>query len=304
MSGPDGGSAMSGKVKVGFGRTPIMVPLDKLLKSRKLPNHVKETEKYLRIVSSIREVGIIEPLIVYPQKGAGEGIYLLLDGHLRAEALRDLSRPEAPCLVSRDDEGYTYNHHVNRLSSIQEHFMLMKALDEGVPETRLARALNVDIQKLREKRDLLRGISAEAVALLRTRDVSATTIRNLRLVKPMRQLEMVELMIGANNFTGSYARALYLSTQRAQLVEPEKPKEAGGVSPVEIARMEKEMETLEEDFRLVKEAYAKNMLDLMVARGYLVRILDNARVVRFLSQRYPEFLADFQRLTEVISLEA
>ena len=42
----------------------------------------------------------------------------------------------------------------------------------------------------------------------------------------------------------------------------------------------------------------------MVARGYLVRILDIARVVRFLSQRYPEFLADFQRLTEVISLEA
>lgn len=296
---------MPGKVQMGFGRKPIMVPMERLLRTRKLPNHVKESQKYQRIVASIREVGIIEPLIVHPQTGTGvSGIFVLLDGHLRTEALKDLGKAEAPCLVSTDDEGYTYNHHVNRLSTIQEHFMLMKALDEGVPENRLARALNVDIQKLREKRDLLRGISSEAVALLRTRDVGADTIRNLRLVKPMRQLEMVELMIAAHNFTGSYARALYLSTQRDQLVEPEKPKEAGGVSSVEIARMEKEMETLEEDFRLVEEAYSKNMLNLMVARGYLVRILDNARVVRFLSQRYPEFLADFQRLTEVISLEA
>ena len=296
---------MSGKVQIGFGRRPVMVPLEKLLRTRKLPDHVKESVKYKRVVASIREVGIIEPLIVHPQKGkAAQGTYLLLDGHLRTEALKELGRTEAPCLVSTDDEGYTYNHHVNRLSAIQEHFMLMKALDEGVSEGRLARALNVDIQKLREKKDLLRGICPEAVALLRDRDVGAQAIRSIRLVKPLRQIEMAELMTAANNFTGSYARALYLATQREQLAEPEKPKEADGVSPVEIARMEKEMESLEEDFHLVEDSYSKNMLNLMVARGYLVRLLDNARVVRFLSKRYPELLADFQRLTEVISLEA
>lgn len=296
---------MSGKVQMGFGRTPIMVPLENLLRTRKLPDHVKESKKYQQVVASIREIGIVEPLIVHPQKGAGaKGTYLLLDGHLRTEALNDLGRTEAPCLVSTDDEGYTYNHHVNRLSAIQEHFMLMKALDEGVSEGRLARVLNVDIQKLREKRDLLRGICPEAVALLRVRDVGATAIRSIRMVKHLRQIEMAELMIAANNFTGAYARALYLATQRDQLAEPEKPKDAAGVSSVEIARMEKEMESLEVDFKELEEAYSRNMLNLMVSRGYLVRLLDNAPVVRFLSQRYPEFLADFQRLTEVISLEA
>ena len=168
----------------------------------------------------------------------------------------------------------------------------------------MARVLNVDIQKLREKRDLLRGICPEAVALLRVRDVGATAIRSIRMVKHLRQIEMAELMIAANNFTGAYARALYLATQRDQLAEPEKPKDAAGVSSVEIARMEKEMESLEVDFKAVEEAYSRNMLNLMVSRGYLVRLLDNAPVVRFLSKRYPEFLADFQRLTEVISLEA
>jgi hypothetical protein len=168
---------MSGKVTVGFDRKPVMLPLGKLLLTHKLPGHVKESEKYQRIVASIREVGIIEPLVVYPQKGPGnKGVHLLLDGHIRAEALKDLEWTEAPCLISTDDEGYTYNHHVNRLSSIQEHFMLMKALDEGVPEDRLARALHVDVQKLRKRKDLLRGICPEAVNLLRNRDVRSTAL--------------------------------------------------------------------------------------------------------------------------------
>lgn len=296
---------MPKKVNMGFERTPIAVPLDKLLKTRTVHPNVKTTEKYKRIVASIREVGIIEPLIVHPQKGGGTHCaYLLLDGHVRVEALKELGRTEAPCLVSTDDEGYTYNHHVNRLSAIQEHFMLMKALDEGVSEERLARALNVDIQKLREKRDLLRGICAEAVSLLRNRDIGAQAIRFVRLVKPLRQIEMAELMAAANNFTTAYSRALYLATQRNMLAEPEKLKEADGVSPVEIARMEKEMQTLEQDFRGVEESYSKNMLQLMAVRNYLERLLDNARVVRFLSQRHPEILSDFQKLAEATSLEA
>jgi len=296
---------MPTKVTVGFERTPISVPLEKLLKTRSVHANVKTTEKYKRIVASIREVGIIEPLIVHPQKGGGpRGTYVLLDGHLRAEALKELGRTEAPCLVSTDDEGYTYNHHVNRISALQEHFMLVKALDESVSEDRLARALNVDIQKLREKRDLLRGVCPEAVTLLRNREIGAQAIRFLRLVKPLRQVEMAELMIAANNYRTAYARALYLATRRPMLNEPEKPKEADGLSPIEIARMEEEMQALEQDSLLVEESYSKNTLNLMVARNFLERILDNARVVRFLSQRHPEILSEFQNVTEATSLEA
>jgi len=294
---------MTKKVNIGFERTPTNIPLEKLLRTRSLHRGTKTTQKYQRILASIAEVGIIEPLIVHPQKGK-HGSYVLLDGHLRVEALKDLGYDDAPCLISTDDEGYTYNHHVNRLSAIQEHFMLVKALDEGVSEERLARALNVDIRKLREKKDLLRGVCPEAVDLLRKKDIGAQTLRFLRKVKPLRQVEMAELMIASNNFTANYARALYLSTQRDQLAEPQSPKEAGGVSPVDIARMEKEMRALEQDFRMVEDGYGKNMLNLVVARNYLVRLLDNARVVRFLSQRYPEILSEFQNLSEVTSLEA
>jgi hypothetical protein len=34
-------------------------------------------------------------------------------------------------LIATDDEGFTYNHKVNRLTAIQEHFMILRALKNG-----------------------------------------------------------------------------------------------------------------------------------------------------------------------------
>jgi len=42
--------------------------------------------KYQQILASVREVGIIEPLIVFPQDRKSE-MYILLDGHLRLAVL-------------------------------------------------------------------------------------------------------------------------------------------------------------------------------------------------------------------------
>jgi ParB-like chromosome segregation protein Spo0J len=47
--------------------------------------------KYATIVASIKEIGLVEPPVVYPAKGNGSAKkYILLDGHLRLEALKDL----------------------------------------------------------------------------------------------------------------------------------------------------------------------------------------------------------------------
>ncbi len=64
------------------------------------------------------------------------------------------------CLVATDDEAFTYNHKVNQISAIQEHFMILKALESGVSEERMASALSLDIAAVRKKRDLLEGICA------------------------------------------------------------------------------------------------------------------------------------------------
>ena len=73
------------------------------------------------------------------------GQHILLEGHARLAALKALGHTEAPCLLAKDDESYTYNNRINRLSTVQEHFMVRRALERGVSAERLAQALNIDV---------------------------------------------------------------------------------------------------------------------------------------------------------------
>ena len=126
--------------------------------------------------------------------------------------------------------------------------------------------------------------------------------REMRKVKPMRQIEMAELMVAANNFSASYAQCLLAATPQQQLLEPDKPKDLRGLSPEDMSRMEREMENLAQDLRSIEDSHGRNVLNLVVVAGYLKKLLDNARVVRYLSQHCAEILAEFQRIVETKSL--
>jgi len=155
---------MSDPVKIAFERNILTLPIADLLPTKALPAGVRESVKYRRIAASVAEVGLIEPLSIARQKS---GEYLLLDGHMRLDALRFLGATDAPCVVADDDESFTYNKRVNRLATIQEHYMIVRALERGVPEEKLARALNVDVKVIRQRRHLLAGISREVAELLK-----------------------------------------------------------------------------------------------------------------------------------------
>ena len=292
---------MAKPVKMAFNPDGVKVSLDKILPLKKVKPSVKNTIKYRQIATSIREVGVIEHLVVYPQNG-NSGKYLLLDGHLRFEVLKEIGQREVFCLVSTDDEAFTYNHKVNRISPIQEHFMILRAIEKGVAEERIANTLNVDVGKIRQKRDLLDGICPEVVELLKDKHFSPNAIRVLKKMKPMRQIEVAELMIVASNYTVPYARALLAATPKEQLIEQQKPKKLEGLSPEEMARMEKEQEIVARDFKVVKDSYGKDTLNLVLACGYLSKLLDNSQIVRFLSKHYPDILSEFQQIIEATSL--
>ena len=278
----------------------ITLRLDKLLPTRTTSEKSKETVKFRALLASIREVGIVEPVSVYPQKG---GKYLLLDGHARVAALLELGVAEAPCLIATDDEGYTYNKKVNRIAPIQANRMILKALDAGVPEERIAKALNLAVDTVRSNRSLLLAICPEAVGLLQDKQVALKTLSLLKKVKPLRQIEMAEIMVAAGNYSAAYARALVMTTPREQFVNPESPKKIPGILPEDLARIEHEMRIQEKDFRQIDETYNEHVMALTIARGYLRPLLDNNRVVRFLSQNFREFLSEFQRIAESNALD-
>ena len=119
---------------------------------------------------------------------------------------------------------------------------VLKAVRNGVRPERIAGALDLPVKKVIGLMTLLDGINEEAVELLRDKNISEKTIRLLKRVSGLRQIEIAELMESANNFTAGYAEALILGTPKDQLVHQTAPKEKTGLAPEEIAKMEREME--------------------------------------------------------------
>ncbi|NJZ81775.1 chromosome partitioning protein ParB [Ralstonia solanacearum] len=289
-------------VTLGFVPEPLAIPLPRILPSRRTPAGLTSTRKFKQILSSIGEVGLIEPLTV-TAVDQQSGNHILLDGHIRLLALRDLGRDNASCLVATDDEAYTYNNRINRLSTIQEHFMIRRAIERGVSLERLAKALSVDTSQIVKKMNLLDGLCPEAVDLLRDRQFSPELVRALRKMKPTRQVECVELMIAANNVTVSYAEALLVATPAARLVDGKKPAKLTGVTHEQMAKMEREMSNLQEQYKIVEQTYGQDVLNLVLAKGYLVKLLECEPVLTYLRQHQPDLVPEFESIRDVISLD-
>ncbi|KCZ49722.1 hypothetical protein HY17_01105 [Hyphomonas sp. CY54-11-8] len=280
----------------------LMLKLDDLVPSKLVSKPTKATKKFEQICCSIAEVGLVEPIVVHRIKN-GKGKYLILDGHMRVEALQDAGETEVTCLVSSDDEGYTYNKRVNRLSTVQEHFMVLRAIDNGVSEKKIAKALGLNIESIRRKRDLLKGICSEAVDILKDAKFAMDTAGILRRMTPIRQIEVAELMVATNNYSSSYAKALLVATKSDQLLDPTGNRSIRGVSDDDRRKMEREVEELRRDIKSVEDHYGTNMLKLVVASGYISRLLDNGNVSKYLDRHHQELRDQLYSLQESIDAD-
>ncbi len=292
---------MTKKVQLGFENDCVMIPVADILPVRVLSKSIKSSRKYTQITASIREIGLVEPPVVARNMDAS-GSWLLLDGHVRIEVLKGLGQEQVECLVSTDDEAFTYNKRISRIAPIQEHRMILTAIERGVSEEKIAAALDLNPRSIHRKVKLLDGICPEAVAILKDKACTAAVFSTLRKMIPLRQIEAAELMVNANNYSVAYISAILAGTPQTQLVEANKPKRISGVTPQAVARMEKELARLQEGITQIQDTYGQDHLQLTVLRGYVGKLLGNARVVRYLMQTRPEFLSEFQAIAEMESV--
>lgn len=282
-------------------RATIVIPISQITPLKVMRPGTKQSNKYGQILASVRSVGLVEPPVVLPDTDRA-GHYFLQDGHLRIEALRDLGVVDVACLVATGDDTYTYNKRVNRLPPIQEHRMIQRAVERGVPEERIAEVLRLDVQSVRKRRRLLEGICADAASILQDAPCPAAVFDIIRRMAPVRQVEAADLMTGQKTFTTRFATAILAATPDAMLVDPRKRKPDRRISAEQIDRMERELARLQQQVKGVEETYGIDNLHLTVARGYVRKLLDNARVVRWLSQHRPEYLTEFHAVAELESL--
>lgn len=285
------------KIKLAFEQTSLRIALDDIDLLRVMTPAIKRSVKYGQIAASIHEVGIIEPPVVVRIAGNSER-YRLLDGHVRIDILAERGDKDVVCLVATDDEAITYNKRISRMAMVQEHKMILKALEKGVSEERLARALNVNITSIRNKRRLLDGICEEVAKLLQDRMVPINTFSELKKLRPLRQIEAAEAMIAMNRFSWPYAKSLVAATPQQQLVSA-KRKAVRGLSDQQLDHMEREASNIDREFRMIEQSYGSDHLDLVLATGYLCRLIANVRAVHHLARHHPELLSEFQRIVQM-----
>ena len=289
------------RVRLGFERQSVTLRIDQIVPLKTLREGVRESRKYAQIVSSVKAIGLVEAPAVVPNPKNAEQ-YFLLDGHLRIEVLKQLGVDTVECLVANDDETYTYNKRVNRLPPVQEHRMIVRAVERGVTEAVIADALGLEVGSIRARFRLLDGICDETADMLKDTNCSMRVFDMLRRMSPMRQIEAADLMIGQNNYSLIFARALLAATPEDQLTAPAKKARKNdlvGPTSQQISRMERELATLQTQVKSVEDSYGIDNLHLTFARGYVAKLLGNARVVRWLSNNRQEYLSEFQRIAEI-----
>lgn len=75
------------------------------------------------------------------------------------------------------------------------------------------------------------------------------------------------------------------------------------MTPEQMARMEREMGTLQQDFKPIETSYGEDVLHLVIAAGYLSKMIANRKIERYLDQNHPEILEEFKVILSAASLE-
>lgn len=278
-------------VKQAFGQIVVFLPIEAVTPQREISTHCRTLPTYKRIACSIGQIGLVEPIAVYPR---GPNDYLLLDGHIRLDVLKQNGATEVPAILSTDDEAYTYNKRVNCVPPITEHYMILKALSNGVDEKLLAAALNVDISTLQKKQQMLDGICPEAIEILRDTDTTSTAFAVLKKMKPVRQVAAAEHMRASGIYTARFATALLEVTRPEFRLDSPRYRKTKAASPTAQAVLEEESDLLVRDLKAMEESYGTDVLTLSVSSGYIRRLLSNAAVEEFLERHHPDILGELR----------
>ncbi len=286
------------KLLPAFENEIVTIDVNNIVYSKDINVNALNGKKFEMIVSSIQEVGIIEPPVVTCK----DGHYVLLDGHLRICALKKLEIPKVSYLLSTDDEAFTYNKHVNRLSNVQEHKMIVKAIERGVSIERLAKVLNMDVQNILRKKNLLDGIAPEASELLKDKMISSGVFNYLKKMKPERQVEAAHLMIDMGNFGSKFARSVWLASSDKQLINP--IKRSNTLDVEKLGRLENEVSRVQGEYKIMEDKYGIDVLNLTLTKGYIRNLFANNQVCEYLKRNEPDIFYQFENIVELENINS
>jgi ParB family transcriptional regulator, chromosome partitioning protein len=264
------------------------IPIVKLIPR----NERKVGKKYRqRIEASLRAVGLLEPLIVYPQ---GDN-YEVLDGGLRYRILLDMGVETVPCLIWNQREAFTGNRMVNQLSSAQEMRMLRKSLEE-LDEQTIADALGMAQIHHRLNLGLVKKLDPTVAKAFEAGKLNLQCAKELTHVKAERQGEILKLMESCNDYSVTFARGLVLKTptgKRAKMNGTKTPWSRAEEKKSDLLKTLREAEQQQDFYSGLYRQYTTNLLKLVI---YVRSLLANQRVKEYLRDHHPQQLEAFEQI--------
>lgn len=124
-------------------------------------------------------------------------------------------------------------------------------------------------------------------------------------MKAARQIEAVELMIAANTISAAHADALLKATPPEQRTDykPLQPQEPKGDPLEKIVKLEREMNQVQEKSKHAEENNGSELLNLVVVKGYLKKLMENEAVRSYVQRHAFEILEQFDLVLKTVSME-
>jgi hypothetical protein len=98
--------------------------------------------------------------------------------------------------------------------------------------------------------------------------------------------------------------ALLKATPPEQRSDVPPPERDNKTAPIEqLVKLEKEMRQVQATYKDAESNYGSELLNLVVAKGYLTKLLANAAVKSYIERREPEILSHFELVANTVSME-
>jgi ParB family transcriptional regulator, chromosome partitioning protein len=258
------------------------------------PRHERKISKreYARIRASILAVGLIEPLLVFPEND----YYVILNGYQRYRILLELGVETVPCIFASEKESFTSNRMVSRLSPLQEGRMIKKSLDE-LDEKTIATALGITHISHRLNAALLKQLHPSVAAAFDAGLIKRACVVELAYVTPKRQEEILKAMENYKDYTVPFARSLVLKTpQHARAKNRKGLKNPWARSEQRRSDLLKKLADAEEKHDFYTTLYRQYSINLLKLVIYTRLLVTNERIAAYLRDSHPEILATFQEI--------
>jgi ParB family chromosome partitioning protein len=255
------------------------IDIDALQPGRFQPRMNFDTARHEDLVSSIKEKGIMQPLIVRPLKGSGDQQYELIAGERRHRALKELGHVKVPVIIRdvKDEEALELslieNIQRQELNSIEEAHAYERLINEfGLSQDDVSKAVGKD------------------------RSTIANVLRLLKL--PL----VVQDYVSRGTITAGHARALVSVDDKKQQLTIAERVAKNGLSVREVESLVKKQEKTLSTKKTAKpsDPYLKAAEDnLQAILGTKVSIIKRKKrgniVIDFYSDK------DLNRLLEILS---